>query len=413
MKRKLYLDIDIYKKNVISETLKQLDTTELIISLYANSEKLNIKELIPTANFQLNFLKADKTLCIMKNQSKFSLVDNVLTVILDKDCLRVAGRGFFEIFIYKDDTYNELLSTFLIPILIESSVSNKTPSKNKIDILEQINVAISEELNNALKLLNNKISEADRTLNNLNKAIEDSKTAIDHATVITRDELIAEVQKQLEGVQAGGISEQAVIEKIKELALQKANNTANKMFKTDDRGNIVETSFNADILDNVKSNIQTQIDNIVDSLDNITFESVYATAKISEDIENSSTLEVVLDSSNIRLNNNCFDTSTYTIKKSADYEINIMINAKANNYNGDICEIKVDLQSEKNSAVSQLANCTYYVNNTSTIVKEIPLSLHYLDTITADSKLKLKITVNNSNNTNSVWVRAMISIKKI
>ncbi len=413
MKRKLYLDIDIYKRNTISETLKQLDTTELIVSLYANSEKLNIKELIPQANFQLNFLKADKTLCIMKNQSKFSLVDNVLTVVLDKDCLRTAGRGFFEIFIYKDGTYNELLSTFLIPITIESSVSDKTPSKNKIDILEQINVAISEELNEALKTLNEKISEADNTLNNLNQAIEDSKTAIDHATVITRDELIAEVQKQLEGIQVGGISEQAVVEKIKELALQKANNTANKMFKTDDYGNIVETSFNADILDNLKSNIQAQIDNIVNSLDNITFESVYATAKISEDINNNSELKVVLNSSNIKLNNNCFDTSTYTIKKTADYEVNVIINAKANGFNGDISEINVDLQSEKDSTVSHLASCKYYINNTSAIIKEIPINLRYFDTIAANSKLKLKVTVKNSNNTNSVWIRALISIKKL
>ena len=399
MKRQIYLTIDIYKRNTFSEILKQLDTTELIISLYKNNEKLNIKEIMNNVYFQLNFLKADKTLCVMKDQSKFSVEENILKIDLDKDCLRVAGRGLFEIFMYKDDTFQELLSTFLIPVMIESSVSDKTPSKNKIDILEKINVIISSELNEALKVIDKKVEEANNSLNNLNQAIEDSKTAIDHATVVTKDELTEEVQKQLS---------QTANE-----TLKISGHTVNKMFKTNETGNIVETSFNADILDNTKSNIQEQLDKIIDSLDNISFSSVYAKAIFSENVDNNSDLELIVDRESVRLNNNCFNTNDFTLKATATYEINIQVMARANTPKGSLSEIQIQLNSEKNSIVSNLTSSEFLYVDENPTFRKITTNINFLDNIQANSKLKIKLIAKDSPNRNSVWFRVHFNIKKL
>lgn len=160
--RNINLKIDINKQNYIYEDAMQNDDIALQITLFENGIPYNLG----TNTVTLNWLKADGTFVLINTTKEISITNNVVNIILPRDCTRAIGVANFELSIM--DTNNKQVSTFPLSIEVIGSVlsGNKEPSKNLITSIEELENAIKTNLENATATADAKKTELDTSIAN-------------------------------------------------------------------------------------------------------------------------------------------------------------------------------------------------------------------------------------------------------
>lgn len=137
------VNLDLAKQNYNAIILKQNDTTRIDFTIYNNNVLTNLSD----NNFNLIFTKPDNTIVLQNYDfSTNSTIVGKLGVILDVDCLRVAGSGKFEIEILKG---TDRLSSFVIPCIIKETSLEGIPSSGKLSFLEEVE-ALKDELDQSV-----------------------------------------------------------------------------------------------------------------------------------------------------------------------------------------------------------------------------------------------------------------------
>lgn len=167
--RNINLKIDINKQNYIYEDAMQNDDITLQITLFENGTPYNLG----TNTVTLNWLKADGTFVLINTTKEISIINNVVNIILPRDCTRAIGEVAFELSI--KDTNGKQISTFPLSIEVIGSVlsGNKEPSKNLITSIEELENVIDNKINqaNAKKTeLDTSIENAQDDINTINSA---------------------------------------------------------------------------------------------------------------------------------------------------------------------------------------------------------------------------------------------------
>jgi len=156
--RNINFKIDINKQNYIYEDAMQNDDIVLQITLFENGIPYNLGANTVT----LNWLKADGTFVLINTTKEINIINNVVNIILPRDCTRAIGEVAFELSI--KDTNNKQISTFPVSINVIGSVlsGNKEPSKNLITSIEELENVIV----NATNLADTKKTELDTSIAN-------------------------------------------------------------------------------------------------------------------------------------------------------------------------------------------------------------------------------------------------------
>lgn len=132
--RNINFKIDINKQNYIYEDCMQNDDIVLKITLLENGIPYNLR----TNKVKLNWLKADGTFVLINTTKEINIINNVVNIILPRDCTRAIGVANFELSIV--DINNKQVSTFPLSIEVIGSVlsGNKEPSKNLVTVIEEL-----------------------------------------------------------------------------------------------------------------------------------------------------------------------------------------------------------------------------------------------------------------------------------
>ncbi len=147
--RNIKFKIDIEKQNYVKRECMQNDDIVLNITLFENGIPYNIG----TNKVTLNWVKNDNTFVLINTTKEINITNNVVNIMLPRDCTRATGEANFELSII--DINNKQVSTFPLCIDVVSSVitSNTVLSGNIVTATEELNasIAIGNTLDGVLK----------------------------------------------------------------------------------------------------------------------------------------------------------------------------------------------------------------------------------------------------------------------
>lgn len=142
MKRSEMIIIDLKVKSYDTIRLKQLDTTELNFKILDNSLEIDLSEL--TA--EIIFKKPNGLVIIQE----CSIQENLISVTLIDDCVRMSGEAGIEIELKKG---TDIISSFCLNVFIERTAKEDIKSENAEIYIEKFEKAIAKLQEDSQKLL--------------------------------------------------------------------------------------------------------------------------------------------------------------------------------------------------------------------------------------------------------------------
>lgn len=185
----LKANIDLKQNLNLYTTCKQLDSLNLILSVFDNSVQADLANY----NVRLKAMKADKVPLIQEH-SGVSISSNVITIKTDEQLTTTSGKTLIELqFIDKETgkkkaTFNLVLIVVSNPLEVDRSISKATYTlleelENRLDQVSDFfeNIEKATTSNNSLK---ETITKGEETKNNLDTAITNAsnkKSEVDEA----------------------------------------------------------------------------------------------------------------------------------------------------------------------------------------------------------------------------------------
>lgn len=139
--------IDLKFKQYNPILLKQMDTTRLNFKLLDENTILNLNN----KTVSIIFYKPDKTVVIQSSNITVNALQGTITATLLADCLRLYGNAQIEVEI--KDTSNNIVSSFIIPGIIEKTNKNEIQSSNTPNYIEYMQQAIANLITDSEDLL--------------------------------------------------------------------------------------------------------------------------------------------------------------------------------------------------------------------------------------------------------------------
>lgn len=322
----LKANIDLKQNLNLYTTCKQLDSLNLILSVFDNSVQTNLTNY----NVRLKAMKADKV-PLVQEHTGISISSNVITIETDEQLTITSGKTLIELQFTDKGTGKKKATFNLVLIVVSTTLEvDRGISKATYTLLEEL----ENKLDQASDFFEN-IEDAIVANNNLKKTISNSETAESNLeTAITNannkknevDEAITNATNKIEEVEQSIINANnskteldasKTIADITKIDLDNANVQAEK--------NIEELNKLGDATD-LAAKVQTNTENISKNTKNI--ESL--DAQMNENANDINTINKFLEKP-ITIHND--NTDMNTITKTGLHRVHTTVNAP---YNGDM-----------------------------------------------------------------------------